>query len=221
MHIKSGDVYVYEESRSAIKRWTEGRMWTPSRILGQFLIYREADKDKEIKSDGLIKKTISFQVTLPGESRKEQWHVVAYYSECDLEFGCLDTPSTTPELKNLKPREAIGMFPLGRKKDCPEEYVEYPLRHSSSSQSNDTTLSFPDTNTIVSPWMHCQIDQQSYQLEQPFMIDTNDPTLSLDYYLNPSFGWTPTPELENFLEAIAQPVNPEELFKLESEQSEM
>jgi predicted RNA-binding protein len=63
MHVKSGDIYVYEESRSGIKRWTEGRVWSPSRILGQFLVYREVDKDarKEFKSAGLIKKTISFQ----------------------------------------------------------------------------------------------------------------------------------------------------------------
>ncbi|KAH7308225.1 Gti1/Pac2 family-domain-containing protein [Stachybotrys elegans] len=42
--IKSGSVFVYEEQSSGIKRWTDGVSWSPSRILGNFLIYRELDK---------------------------------------------------------------------------------------------------------------------------------------------------------------------------------
>ncbi|KAL1858970.1 Global transcription regulator sge1 [Diaporthe australafricana] len=43
--IQSGNVFVYEESSSGIKRWTDGQNWSPSRILGNFLIYRELDKN--------------------------------------------------------------------------------------------------------------------------------------------------------------------------------
>ena len=42
--IKSGSVFIYEEHASGIKRWTDGVSWSPSRILGNFLIYRELDK---------------------------------------------------------------------------------------------------------------------------------------------------------------------------------
>lgn len=42
--ITSGSVYVFDENESRIKRWTDGRMWSPSRILGNFLVYRELDK---------------------------------------------------------------------------------------------------------------------------------------------------------------------------------
>ncbi|KAI9722112.1 MAG: hypothetical protein M1828_004926 [Chrysothrix sp. TS-e1954] len=42
--IRSGAVFVYEEDRSGIKRWTDGVPWSPSRILNNFLIYRELDK---------------------------------------------------------------------------------------------------------------------------------------------------------------------------------
>lgn len=42
--IKSGCVFVYEENASGIKRWTDGVAWSPSRILGNFLIYRELEK---------------------------------------------------------------------------------------------------------------------------------------------------------------------------------
>ena len=43
--IRSGSVFIYEETACGIKRWTDGRKWSPSRILGNFLIYREMRKD--------------------------------------------------------------------------------------------------------------------------------------------------------------------------------
>lgn len=42
--IKSGSVFIYEENASGIKRWTDGVPWSPSRILGNFLVYRELMK---------------------------------------------------------------------------------------------------------------------------------------------------------------------------------
>ncbi|KAF5027476.1 hypothetical protein F66182_401 [Fusarium sp. NRRL 66182] len=42
--IKSGNVFVYEEHASGIKRWTDSVSWSPSRILGNFLLYRELEK---------------------------------------------------------------------------------------------------------------------------------------------------------------------------------
>lgn len=42
--IKSGCVFIYEENASGIKRWTDGVPWSPSRILGNFLVYRELMK---------------------------------------------------------------------------------------------------------------------------------------------------------------------------------
>ncbi|KAI9808526.1 MAG: hypothetical protein M1825_003674 [Sarcosagium campestre] len=39
--IRSGCVFIYEENASGIKRWTDGVPWSPSRILGNFLVYRE------------------------------------------------------------------------------------------------------------------------------------------------------------------------------------
>lgn len=42
--ITSGSVFVFDEDESGIKRWTDGFYWSPSRILGNFLLYRETDK---------------------------------------------------------------------------------------------------------------------------------------------------------------------------------
>ncbi|KAL5339676.1 Gti1/Pac2 family-domain-containing protein [Aspergillus crustosus] len=42
--VRSGSVFIYEEHSSGIKRWTDGVTWSPSRILGNFLVYRELEK---------------------------------------------------------------------------------------------------------------------------------------------------------------------------------
>lgn len=42
--ILSGNVFVYQEAESGIKRWTDGKNWSPSRIIGNTLIYRELEQ---------------------------------------------------------------------------------------------------------------------------------------------------------------------------------
>lgn len=42
--IVSGAVFVFDEEQTGIKRWTDGLTWSPSRTLGNFLVYRELDK---------------------------------------------------------------------------------------------------------------------------------------------------------------------------------
>lgn len=41
--IKSGSVFVYSKKLTGIARWTDGKFWSPSRMLANFLIYRELD----------------------------------------------------------------------------------------------------------------------------------------------------------------------------------
>ncbi|ORY90227.1 Gti1/Pac2 family-domain-containing protein [Leucosporidium creatinivorum] len=42
--VVSGAVFVFDEEETGIKRWTDGLSWSPSRTLGNFLVYRELDK---------------------------------------------------------------------------------------------------------------------------------------------------------------------------------
>ncbi|KAH8193555.1 hypothetical protein TruAng_012279 [Truncatella angustata] len=42
--IASGNIFIYQEQANGIKRWTDGILWSPSRMLGNFFIYRELDK---------------------------------------------------------------------------------------------------------------------------------------------------------------------------------
>lgn len=41
--IVSGNVFVYDEADTGIRRWTDGMSWSPSRILTNFLLYRQLD----------------------------------------------------------------------------------------------------------------------------------------------------------------------------------
>ncbi|KAI8854236.1 Gti1/Pac2 family-domain-containing protein, partial [Chytridium lagenaria] len=41
--VRSGSIIVFDESGSRMRRWRDGMKWTPSRISGPFLIYREIE----------------------------------------------------------------------------------------------------------------------------------------------------------------------------------
>lgn len=62
--INSGNVFIYEENASGIKRWTDGVAWGPSRTVGNFLIYREVEKPVQSGE----KKQIMKRKRLPEES---------------------------------------------------------------------------------------------------------------------------------------------------------
>ncbi|KAI0382764.1 Gti1/Pac2 family-domain-containing protein [Hypomontagnella monticulosa] len=76
--IVSGNVFIYEEHSSGIKRWTDGVPWSPSRILGNFLLYRELDKPfqpgekkramKRNKSEAGITKPVSTSTSRPSSN---------------------------------------------------------------------------------------------------------------------------------------------------------
>ncbi|KAI5180820.1 Gti1/Pac2 family transcription factor, partial [Pancytospora epiphaga] len=42
--IESGDIFCFIENSSGMKRWTDGRIWSPSKICGEFLIYQEVPR---------------------------------------------------------------------------------------------------------------------------------------------------------------------------------
>ncbi|ESK95945.1 hypothetical protein Moror_974 [Moniliophthora roreri MCA 2997] len=54
--IKSGAVFIFSVEESGIKRWTDGLLWSPSRIVGNFLVYREINERASSRS-GSHKKT--------------------------------------------------------------------------------------------------------------------------------------------------------------------
>lgn len=75
--IRSGNIFIFNEETSGVKRWTDGVAWSPSRIKGNFLLYRElesplgaTDKKKSVKkgsstSGGRFKRSSSLARSYP------------------------------------------------------------------------------------------------------------------------------------------------------------
>ncbi|KZV88364.1 hypothetical protein EXIGLDRAFT_839311 [Exidia glandulosa HHB12029] len=122
--IRSGTVFVINERESNVKRWTDGRMWTPSRILKNFLVYRErfshdevstnsdegmrypvwlvgACDGPEVRKDGLIKKTISIVV------QGTRYSLVSYYHPKDVLNRSLLRPCDFAPLSSQRIRSSI------------------------------------------------------------------------------------------------------------------
>ena len=41
--IRSGSVFVWDEKEAGMRRWTDGKSWSASRVSGSFLTYREME----------------------------------------------------------------------------------------------------------------------------------------------------------------------------------
>lgn len=73
--ISSGNIFVYEENASGIRRWTDGITWSPSRIMGNFLVYRElrdGHQPGEKKRAAKKRKRGSEDLTIPDPSAKSE-----------------------------------------------------------------------------------------------------------------------------------------------------
>lgn len=95
--LTSGSIFVWEEKEAGMRRWTDGKCWSASRVSGCFLTYRELEARKKpsssitggptsnlYKSDGLIKQ--SFSMTT---SSGRKLHVISYYTKSDVREGRL------------------------------------------------------------------------------------------------------------------------------------
>ncbi|KAF7984800.1 hypothetical protein HWV62_11806 [Athelia sp. TMB] len=139
----SGAVFVFNVNEASMKRWTDGKIWSPSRIDGNFLLYRELSEKKEavvvvsdrfeewspvddmgaagsrskargsrspaitptatepaptaggFKPGGLLKKTITVKIS------SIDHHLVAYYTQEDLDVGNLQTISRRADIMHI------------------------------------------------------------------------------------------------------------------------
>ncbi|KXS16640.1 hypothetical protein M427DRAFT_133983 [Gonapodya prolifera JEL478] len=106
--IRSGAVFVWDEEESGIRRWTDGKAWSASRIHGSFLLYKEVYSkprgrgrdsgafDAQLIEGGLVKKALSI---CTGDNKRQ--HLVSYYTVDDLREGRIKTPSEMPSLSGL------------------------------------------------------------------------------------------------------------------------
>lgn len=103
-NITSGAIFIWDEQETGIRRWTDGKFWSTSRVLCHFLVYRELDNIKKsvgssgcrIKPYGLCK-----QATNIMNDKSNKIHLIGYYSKRDVRMGRLLQPSMDPKFQGI------------------------------------------------------------------------------------------------------------------------
>ena len=81
--IKSGSVFVWDEREAGMRRWTDGKSWSASRVSGSFLTYREMEGKRGGNNFGPPLAAVSRAGKTPDSTRG---------SDSDLEMGGEDGP---------------------------------------------------------------------------------------------------------------------------------
>ncbi|KAL1311050.1 hypothetical protein AAFC00_001264 [Neodothiora populina] len=134
LSIKSGSVFVWDEREAGMRRWTDGKSWSASRVSGSFLTYREMEGKRggngfaaprsnrdglkgsehesaddgpdgyRYKPDGLMKQ--SFSITT---STGQHLHLISYFARSSAVSQNLQQPSNDSQLRHIRPEK--GMYP--------------------------------------------------------------------------------------------------------------
>lgn len=84
--IKDGSIFVYEEKESGIKRWTDGKIWSPSRSNGIFLCYREYKPKGKLSTQNTFE---YFKKTITAKFTDKTYHIITYQNlEDELSGKC-------------------------------------------------------------------------------------------------------------------------------------
>ncbi|KAF9189303.1 hypothetical protein BGZ51_009697 [Haplosporangium sp. Z 767] len=135
--VRSGSVYCFDEREAGMRRWTDGKSWSPSRVTGSFLTYRELDDSQSgqggknaYRPQGLLKQ--SFSITT---SDNKKLHLISYYTNEDVSSERLfETPSRDPRFAQIVVPKGI-----------------YPETSPHSADSRSATASSPTPSTRHRP----------------------------------------------------------------------
>ncbi|KAG5976150.1 hypothetical protein E4U55_007469 [Claviceps digitariae] len=186
--IRSGSVFVWDEREAGMRRWTDGKSWSASRVSGSFLTYREmegkrgggfgsarrgngkspdsgrgSDEDHDDgEPEGYRYKAdgLMKQSFSITTSTGQHLHLISYYSRPQPGQPDLSQPSSDPALRSIIPPK--GMYP-----------------ESSMGESHQTPAL---TRT---------------PMQQPYLIaphHPNAPHPAYAHYPQHAYGWPPSPD---------------------------
>ncbi|KAF9204751.1 hypothetical protein BGZ49_004935 [Haplosporangium sp. Z 27] len=158
-----------------MRRWTDGKGWSPSRVTGSFLTYRELDDSqgnhtgKNVYRDkGLLKQ--SFSITT---SDNQKLHLISYYTNDDVNTGVLsNTPSLEPQFsdivipKGIYPETAVAAAetPTSVPQSSPSPPLAHRVRqrpHHRSLHQGDEDPSSLRVDAKAGPYHHRRNDSSS------------------------------------------------------------
>ena len=178
--IRSGSVFVWDEREAGMRRWTDGKSWSASRVSGSFLTYREmegkrgsgfgnsrrsngrtpdsgrlSDEDQDGEPEGYRYKADglmkqSFSITT---SQGQALHLISYYSRPHPGAPDLPQPSTDTSLRHIIP--AKGMYPESSLHDTnPPALTRGPMQSYTNGPPEQPAYNGYawSTPTWMSPW---------------------------------------------------------------------
>lgn len=124
--IESGSIFCFIENADGMKRWTDGRIWSPSKICGEFLVYQEVPKhlsknsikkrkssnenlldniDIITKIEDFVDRTTLHKKTISIDFDSVTYHIISYYRPIFVNFSFMDIEY----FQRLS--EALNLFP--------------------------------------------------------------------------------------------------------------
>ncbi|KAF9904836.1 hypothetical protein EC991_002264 [Linnemannia zychae] len=151
--VRSGSVYCFDEREAGMRRWTDGKSWSPSRVTGSFLTYRELDDSPNssaagttgtsktvYRPEGLLKQ--SFSITT---SDNKKLHLISYYTNEDVASERLfETPSRDPRFANV-------VIPKGIYPETSSHAAGHAAPSSASSVVSDSASATSTHHSSPSP----------------------------------------------------------------------
>ncbi|CAI4217557.1 unnamed protein product [Parascedosporium putredinis] len=135
--IRSGSVFVWDEREAGMRRWTDGKSWSASRVSGSFLTYREMEGKRgggfnsQRKTTGKTPESgrgsdedhddgepEGYRYKADGlmkqsfsitTSTGQHLHLISYFTKSHSQSSDLPQPSTDPQLRHIMP--AKGLYP--------------------------------------------------------------------------------------------------------------
>lgn len=188
--IRSGSVFVWDEREAGMRRWTDGKSWSASRVSGSFLTYREmegkrgggfgggrrgngktpesgrgSDEDHDDgEPEGYRYKAdgLMKQSFSITTSTGQHLHLISYYSRPQPGQPELPQPTTDPTLRGIVPVK--GMYP-----------------ESSMGETNQTPAL--TRAPMQQPYMIAPQHHHAHPGHQPYA----------PHYAQPGYGWPPSP----------------------------
>ncbi|KAG9049880.1 hypothetical protein FS837_008802 [Tulasnella sp. UAMH 9824] len=191
--IQSGSTFIFLESATDIRRWTDGKKWTPSRVGGEYLVYREPtneeplDKAEIPENSELAKRMRSLVVSLTDGSRtekgfvkpegickrtivitsenRESYHIISYYHHEDVLEGRLATPSQTPWLMAIKDTISQDLLNTHLFKRCPPRVSRDPVTNLLQYEGEEAEQdSSPQLPRSLPPYILLQSQKMLHRL---------------------------------------------------------
>ncbi|CEP13291.1 hypothetical protein [Parasitella parasitica] len=163
LNIHSGSVFAWDENEAGMRRWTDGRTWSPSRVLGSFLTYKELDTKRRprrtssavpgvkqiafsYKQNGLMKQSFSICTT-----SNQKIHLISYYTKSDVLSGSLLRPSQDQQFSSIEIPK--GLYPELNPLDIGGGHIasmHHYQRHDSIDSSITDNLSVSSSSSTNS-----------------------------------------------------------------------